>query len=486
MCTGVVFTLLTLAGARLYGQASVFDSSSNKPIEEATVTVLRSGEGLGESETDSKGMANLPDLPPGTYRIRAEKLGYVDLLDSHGGGRLFMLPPKSPMVIDLTPAAVIAGQVFDAQGNPLEGAKVVALVRRSVNGQVRLIPSHEPARSDDRGNYHLFGLPPATYSVAIVPSGDSGAAEVFAPAVYGSFFELKPGETRMGVNLTAAGPQAPSVSGKVSGIPENMGDAAVMLFTKGSLRVPIAAAETGPDGAFIFQNVPPGDYQLTAWAPFHGGDFDSVPSGSDAHVAGRPISIAGADLHTDLHLRPLVKISGRLTRDPACSAGRVVFHPEEDWPEEWAWEAAMSGARFTAEGLPPGRYRLDAPELAGTCRLVPPTLTLPDGAGAELVLALSSAAGEISGTVTTHEAKPAGGLVVLWPADREGDPELAQVDASGRYRFHNVLVGPYLLMPVGRLNSADDMDPEQAPKRGAKTVTVQAGREVTTDLRLVR
>ena len=116
---------------------------------------------------------------------------------------------------------------------------------------------------------------------------------------------------------------------------------------------------------------------------------------------------------------------------------------------------------------------------------------VPDGVAqidgsATVTLVLITATGEISGRVTTQEDKPATGLVVLSLADGEGAIQVARLDAEGRYRSGDVLAGTYRLMALGSLNSTDYLDPLEAPNLGAKLVVVEAGRNVTSDLRLVR
>jgi hypothetical protein len=502
---------LPLRGAQV--SASVFDSSSGRPVAGATVQLSRDDGPVAAAETDAQGQAAFPGLRAGVYSLHVEKTGYVDLFDPGGRGRSAVVSSanQAPIAIGLIGAAAISGQVADPQGQPLQGAKVVAIVRRSVHGESRFTALGEAGHTDDMGRYRLHGLPPGHYSAALVPSGEDASAPVLAPVYYPGvsdpakavFFELKPGETEASVNLTAAGPEAPSISGKVSGIPAgaNQSRAAVVLATRGGLPVPIAAVLTDAEGAFVIPNAPPGEYQLTAWAPFAGWEADGQPAAANARAAVRSILVSGAGVQVDVDLQPLVKVSGRLVWDGGAGAGypcsgdrQIVFRSEDGWLDVWSPAVAVEGDRFTIEGLPAGRYTVKMPGLGSSCRLAavrvgdqaaPGGLAPIDGS-APLTLVLTTATGEISGAVTTQEGKPAVGMVVLAPSDDVAAPQVARLDAEGRYRFSHILAGEYRVTAMDRLNSTDYLDPIEAPKLGADLVVVKAGESVTSDPREVR
>jgi hypothetical protein len=92
----------------------------------------------------------------------------------------------------------------------------------------------------------------------------------------------------------------------------------------------------------------------------------------------------------------------------------------------------------------------------------------------------ASGAGEISGALIDPEGGPVKGVVILSVAEGEGDVQVAEAGADGRFRFAAVPSGRYRLAGMERLTSADYLDPVEAPT----LITVEPGKR--TVMRLVR
>jgi hypothetical protein len=361
------------------------------------------------------------------------------------------------------------------------------------------------------GRYRLYGLPPGHYSVALIPSGEETSAEVSAPVWFpgasdpgrASFFELKPGEIRTSVNLTAFGATASSISGRVSGMAggADQSQAAVELATADGLHSPITVVLTDDDGRFAISSAPPGEYRLLAWAPFSGWEPHGEPAPANARAADRAISVAGVHVEADVELQPLVRVQGRLTDDgsadnvfPCSVAERIVFRSEDGWLNVWATAAVVTADHFTIQGLPAGRYAIEMPGLGNSCRIAAVRVgdQLARGAvvqvdgSAPLTVVLTAATGEVSGVVTASDGALPRGIVVLSPADGDRAAQVTKIDAAGGFRFAHVLVGEYRMIALSALNSADYLDPLEESNLGAKPIVVEAGRKLTSDLRLVR
>lgn len=494
----------------------VSDSSSGLPVAGATVSLATSGRPAVEAETDSEGRAAFSGLPPGNHMLRVEKSGYVDLLDLGGRGRPVAVAASNTdtkatsIEVRLFRTAAISGTVRDAEGEPLPRARVLAIARRGAEGATRFTPVGLEGHTDDLGRYRLFGLPPGHYTVVALLGGWY-RTEAFAPVFYGSadpgkavFFELQPGEVRTPVDLSVAGAQRSSISGTVSGIPPDAAPAraAVALVTRDDLQVLMAAVETDSKGSFVIPDVPSGDYQLIAWAPFTGWEsspWRSLKSGP--RIAAQRVSVSGVDLQVSVALGPLVSVSGHLVWEgdraggQACSgAGEIVFRSQDGWPDEWMPAVVPKDDRFQVAALPAGRYRIETLKARGSCPLVevrvgdrpaPLGVALLDGS-TPLTLVLTARTGDVSGAVTTDEASPAAGIVLLASIDADGVVQVAQIDAEGRYQFRDVLAGQYRLLALSRLDSTDCLDSDEARNLGAKLVQVEGGKKLTSDLKLVR
>jgi hypothetical protein len=412
---------------------------------------------------------------------------------------------KSAVNIGLTQACAISGQVLDHQGNPVQGANVHAIVRRGAGDATRYTQFGTLGHTDDNGKYRLYALPPGHYSVVVVPFGETSR---FAPEFFpgsstpgeAEFLELKPGETTI-ANLRVALSEARSISGKVSGVPADAGAgrAAVALLTRDGLRFAVSGATVEADGAFVLRDVPPGEYHLIAWTPYAGWDTGGQTAGANARSAIVSVSVAGDDLQAVPVLQPLAKVSGRLVWDGSargdypCQGGKqIAFHPEDGWDNVWRPAVAVDGDRVSVAGLPAGRYRVEMPGLGDSCRLAavrvgdhaaPGGVAVIDGS-VPLILVLTTATGGISGTLTAQDDKPAVGFVVLSRTDGEDAAQVAELDSEGRYQFSHVVSGEYRLTAMNSLNSTDYLDPVEARNLGSKLVVVEAGRQVTSDLRL--
>ncbi len=162
----------------------IVDDASRAGISEARVTLIPMPTG-GRGAliafdrqppmvlTDRDGRYSFDNIAPGRYRINVQKAGFAAVSD-RGPQQLDIVTGQSREVADiaLQRGGAIAGRVFDDNGEPLSGARVMALRRPPVNAGARagmpptaLLGVAGTAESNDLGEFRLFGLAPGEYVV---------------------------------------------------------------------------------------------------------------------------------------------------------------------------------------------------------------------------------------------------------------------------------------------------------------------------------
>ena len=311
--------------------------------------------------TDSDGRFTVPNLPAGRYSLTASKSGFLNL--SYGArrpgrtGQPYQVRDGEQvrgLNFHLPRGSVVAGHVFDEDGEPLLGATVRAMRFAYAQGERRLTPAGS-GTTDDRGEFRIYGLQPGTYYVAAMinqstvtamvvegriimdgfsgTAGDAGSQPVstgFAPTYY-------PGVTSMAdafpvtvgmqaeagnidfvlqlvptarVSGIVTGPDGAAVAGgSVTMSPED-GSIVAGMFTRYSSGV-------RPDGSFAIMNVPPGRY--VAFARGMG------RRGEDALFAVQPVAVSGSDVSSvNLALTTGLTVSGTVTAEAGSSAPGVL------------------------------------------------------------------------------------------------------------------------------------------------------------------
>jgi Carboxypeptidase regulatory-like domain len=126
----------------------------------------------------------MKDVEAGPYRLNVSRVGFVTdeygqrkqgtsgaILTLHSGQNL------KDLQFRLIPASVIAGKIYDDDGEPMPSVEVSA-VRQVYSQGKRSHASAMTATTNDLGEYRLFGLPPGRYFVSCVyPRWNRGGPE---------------------------------------------------------------------------------------------------------------------------------------------------------------------------------------------------------------------------------------------------------------------------------------------------------------------
>lgn len=563
--------------ARLAGRVFRAEASNRPPVARVVVSIgLGDGRGNRQTVTDDEGRFEFDGLPAGGYLLTASKAGWVT---THYGSPRPGRPPgvrvvladggKASVEIPIVPGSVIAGRIVDQDGQPMARQFPWLLERRLVGNRQMLARARIPyavgffeRSTNDLGEFRLFGLPPGTYYLVLNPSITSGArlttqeevrwalqppgtvgAQAPPPgpvAGYASVYYpgttdpassegivVGPGEVKEGLTFRVGFVPVARVEGIV-----RRPDGAPLTGTRLSMdaRVPQVnlegssrSAAVDANGRFVFQNVPPGDYRLSArttaspQAPLLWGQADVVVAGQDIQSVG-------------ITLAPAASVSGRLafsgtTQKPPADLTviRLQFTATE------ALAAALAGGgtgltthvatveadgAFRVAGLPPDRYTVSAtwPGIRGSDGTTGWWLTsilvggknigdqpvevraneeLPD-----VTIGFRDRIGAIEGLLTDATGRPAPEYFVLafpvertsWTTTSSRAVPAVRPGTDGRFRVAGLPAGQYYVAVVTAVESGDAMDPAflEAIVPSAIRVTVRDGEILRQDLRVGR
>lgn len=479
----------------------VVAADTGLPVRRAIVSLrnVRQEERGRSTTTAPDGTFVFEAVPEGRYHLGASKSRYVDTAVGARApgrpGRAFDLARGQKMenvTIVLALAGVITGHVFDDAGDPVAGASVTALQRRTPDGVPRPVRSAY-SRSDDTGTYRVFGLAPGRYLLSVAPGEEarhelidvSGSA--FAPTFYPATpiaSEAQPLDVAAGAetfaDVTLVPTRVTTVSGEVvdaAGRPAMAG--MIMLTGKNDAGVAerVGASGVVQAGKFALSGVAPGDYTLNVHAFFDEGEMVRLMGSGGFEGGGytTPLAVTGAPI-ADLRI---------VVPQPVEIAGRVLFEGEP--PRGGAAAVTVFATRKVAGQIgpraivgPDGRFTLRV--LPGAWRMMawspgwmPKRLTFRGRVaedafapidvdaepGARLDLLLTSQVTVITGTASDADGKlHLDYHVVIFPAERDDasdvrGPRVERADPQGRFRLEAMPPGEYLVAAIA------DYDPEQ-------------------------
>src|SRR5262249_17993235 len=158
----------------------VVRAGTSEVIPRVRITIFRSDQPSGpipDVVSDDQGRFIIKGLDAGSYSLQAERNGFgrqpfCERRPGRGGGPFAFWAGErlKDVVFQLTPAGAIGGRVVDATGEPLLGVNIGIL--RAVydeNGKKTFTSITSVGqlltRTDDRGEYRVFLLPPGRYYV---------------------------------------------------------------------------------------------------------------------------------------------------------------------------------------------------------------------------------------------------------------------------------------------------------------------------------
>jgi hypothetical protein len=491
----------------------VVDLHSGKGVESASVRAisLRDGAVVAEAESAGDGKFTLTELSAGAYRIEAQASGYVA-----AGSQVATLrgdaDPGELVRIPMVRTSAVAGRVIDSSGKPMADVRVVAVARRWRSGTTHLEPAGPAIPTDSEGRYRLHGLAPArSYSVLVMPSPTKG--KPFAPAYLpgvpaekdAALVHLEPGEARANLTVTVPASACQTVSGRVTGVSGS--NVRVLVSAVSAVHpdsAPIRTVAAEADGAFQFQSLPQGAYQLLAVGPVTGRSWAGAVLGGEPLFGRQQVTLGASpvDQNLSLELRPgltlLAEIkddSGEAVSPDAYTGSELTLYPAESWPALLRLRAVFSStAKVTLTGLPPGTYTAQLVGLRKGYYLAglavegsQPSRTFEITGDTRLQLILSSRRGAVAGTVAQNKGDGLTHQVRIHLVPTEGalpEARSALPDSDGRFRFDAVVPGKYRVFAAPESAYFDPFDPPYC-SGGRRCAAIEVKAEASTAVGLV-
>lgn len=420
-----------VAGAVVRGMVT---DASGAPVPAADVSVVVHGYLPWRTRRQAFTDAN------GTFAIRGLEPRAVDVVASHDSGASAVVAvdlaanrdQEIRLTLDLT--GEITGTVVDERGQPLADAQVIAEPEWTGDTTDRAawgVRGLQEAVTDQRGVFHIAGLPSGSYTVRAARPGAAESMLWLSPCVV-----TQPSSALIRIVVPAEG----RVRGKVQ-FADGRPAAAFTIALGNTSPRPIATQ----DGTFTVA-APAGKYALTVAGPgfVTSGHDVTVAEGSDTDVgilavsAGRSISGRVLD-ETGMPVAGATVAAGAL-----LSGGGAELYLQHESIAARDTQTDADG-RFVLSGLPPASLTI----LAGKTNVgrsssvqLPPG---PDSVTLDLVLAATSG---LAGKVTRNGQPLADTMIIASPIGAMWSNFFVTTGPDGAFAFDALAPGAYVVYPM--------------------------------------
>ena len=466
--------------------------------------------------TDDDGRYVFAQLPAGRYEVDASKGGYVEV--AYGQRRPFEkgrpIELADRQVLDrvdmkLPRGAIVAGRVVDEAGEPVARASVQLARHRYINGARKLVAVSGDS-TDDRGEFRIFGVPPAEYVLSATFSElEFRSADrlryvrTFLPGT-SSLADARPiavklGEELTGLTVALVREQTASISGVVrQPTPSPFPFSMVVARRKGDDLSVSHDGIAGTDGTFSLGGVLPGTYVVEAQS------FSGVRASAEVTLSGADVSGVILTLSGGTRARGQVRFEGGTPPRDLQPSQLFLFaesfdgepmsvnaaDPRSPVAADWTFElTGLTGRGFISGGSANG-WIVKTVTLNGSDFTDSP-IDFSSGEVNGIEVLLSNRTSTVAGQVADSSGAVAGDAsVVIFPRDpdkwtmRARSIEAARPDQQGRFSIVGLPAGQYLAIAVDYLEEGEERDPDLLKEwaRLATSFTLGDGETRTVNL----
>jgi protocatechuate 3,4-dioxygenase beta subunit len=504
------------------------------PLKGATVR-LENGEDQEHTiatKTTGDGRFELRNVPAGRYKLVVSRSGYVETeygqKKPSDPGAAFTLSPgqtKTDLIFKLIPAAVIAGRVFNEDGEPVPNASVIAAREAYQEGR-KTMTQVTQVTTDDLGAFRLFGLPPGRYFVSAMErqwgnvvgdkefsgsSGQTASEQGYAKTYYpgtsdiarASAINVKEGDEVPGTDIALKQVMVHRIRGRVlNQMTQKPGQAMeVLLIARAKKQDWDFGGQTQvkkADGSFEVSNVVPGPYTLIAFW------FDQ--SEGKVHFGSQRIDVGESDVEgVSVVVGAGVTIQGRVVWDgnPSLERNELTIHAAlVDTAALAGGSAQVEANQFTLKDLIDGDARVQVLGASKDCYVKQITfgqifvkddvISISKGTNPALEITVSSRGARVQGAVVDKDGLPAAGVWVVAVPDiaRRATQRLFKsqtTDQYGKFDLHGLAPGTYKLFAWdgAESNAWEDQDFLKPFEEQGRKIEVRDEDAVTTNLTVI-
>ncbi|MGH9629515.1 MAG: carboxypeptidase regulatory-like domain-containing protein [Bryobacteraceae bacterium] len=485
--------------------------------------------------TDAEGKFRFENIEPGTYRLMAERQGFVRRAygsrgNSMMGTSISLAPGQELKEIELklTPQAVITGLVLDDVGEPLSQVAVQVLQRRFFRGKRQLMP-RGGGQSDDTGEFRISGLAPGRYYLSATyrrmmfgpptrNTSDEPEAEYVTTYYPGSTeptaasaIDVQAGQELSGIDIRMQKSRVYRIRGKVTGGPgQSLRNLRLMVFPRerepGFFGMGGSAGLIKEDGSFEMGGVQPGSYYVAAMRT----------EGRPTIVGKAPVDVGQEDVEgVTLAIGRGVTLNGTVRIDApkdeleaaraqgtrlAVDGIRIQLSPMEGMGFNAPNAATKEDGSFIVEGVGLDKYRIHAMNLpegaylksirSGDQEVLDSGIDLSAGGDRQVEITLGLGGGQIDGIVQDRQSQLAvGSMVTLIPdppkTDRYDLNRMTTTDQNGRFALKGVPPGEYKMFAWEEVDPGAYSDPEFLKPHDSKAVKISVKEKSAQQVALV-